>query len=189
MKKAVIIIPLAAAAVTAACAPIYRPGMYGAAPYHPAAYGASIPMTAAAPMGRWDNVMLLSGGTALEILTADGQRISATFAGATNTMLRVHSEAGDAEIAAEKVVRVDRWYGGPEGARSVTRDAAKGAAVGAGTIGVLGLLTGVAPPSRTVAAGAIMGAYNFAETGRTLRRTVTVYLSPSVALAGAGDRR
>jgi hypothetical protein len=60
------------------------------------------------------------------------------------------------------------------------RDAAKGAAVGAGAMGVLGLLVGAAPPARVVAAGAIASAYNSAETGRALRRTVTVYLAPAL---------
>jgi hypothetical protein len=182
MKKALIIIPFAAAAATAACMP-----MYGAAAMHPmpqvyplrpGAYGASVSIGSGGPIGRWDNVMMLPRGTSVEVLTADGQRTTATFVAATKTLLRVQADAGEREIASETIIRIDRWYGGPVGAQSVTRDAAKGAAVGAGAIAVLGLLTGVAPPSRVVAAGAITGAYNYAEAGRAMRTSVIVYLAP-----------
>jgi hypothetical protein len=187
MKKALIIIPFAASVVTTACVPMYGAGMHAmpsAYAYRPPAYGPSVSIAAGTPVGRWDNVMMLPPGTALEILTADGQRIAAAFVTATNARLRVQSEAGETEIAADTVMRVDRWYGGPEGARSVARDAAKGAAVGAGAMGVLALLVGAPPPARVVGAGAIVGAYNYAEAGRVQRRTVIVYLAPSIAAGG-----
>ena len=181
MKKALIIIPFAALSATAGCVPMYGAAMHGspaAFPLRPAVYGPSVGMGTAAPIGRWDNVMMLPRGMSIDVLTADGQRTTATFVTATNTLLRVESDAGEVEIPAEAVIRIDRWYGGPAGTKSVARDAAKGAAVGAGAMGVLGLLTGVAPPSRVVAAGAITGAYNYAESGRAMRTSVVVYLAP-----------
>jgi hypothetical protein len=186
MKKARIIIPFAAAVVTTACVPMYGAGMHGmpsAYAYRPPAYGPSVSIAAGTPVGRWDNVMMLPQGTSIEVLTADGQRTTAAFVSATNASVRVQSTAGEADIPAETVIRIDRWYGGPAGARSVARDAAKGAAVGAGAMGVLGLLAGVAPPARVVAAGAITGAYSHAEAGRAMRTTVTVYLASSVVPA------
>jgi len=179
MKKALIIIPFAA--VTAACVPMYGAGMHpgpSGYAYRPPAYGPSVSIAAGTPVGRWDNVMMLPRGASIEVLTADGQRTTATFVTATNTLLRMQADAGEAEIAAETIIRVDRWYGGPAGGRSVARDAARGAAVGAGAMGVLGLLTGIVPPARVVAAGAIAGAYNYAETGRAMRTSVIVYLAP-----------
>jgi len=184
MKKALMIIPFAAAATTAACVPMYGGALNGvtpAYPYRPAVYGPSMPIPTGSPVGRWDHVMMLPRGASIEVLTADGQRTAAAFVTATNSIVRVHTDAGETEIAADTVIRVDRWYGGPAGAASVARDAGKGAAVGAGAIGVLGLLVGAAPPARVVAAGAIAGAYNSAETGRAVRRTITVYLAPSIA--------
>ena len=184
MKKALIIIPFAAVSATAGCVPMYGAAVHGspaaAFPLRPAVYGPSVGMGTATPVGRWDNVMMLPHGTSIDVLTADGQRTTATFVTATNTVLRVESDAGDAEIPAETVVRIDRWYGGAAGPKSVARDAAKGAAVGAGAMGVLGLLIGVAPPPRVVAAGAIAGAYSYAESGRSMRTSVIVYLAPGV---------
>jgi hypothetical protein len=183
MKKALIIIPFAAAAAATGCVPMYGAGMRampGAYPYRPV-YGPSVSIPMASPVGRWDNVMMLPRGASIEVLTADGQRTTAGFVAATNTVLRLQSNAGEKEISAGEIMRVDRWYGGPDGARSTARDAAKGAAVGAGAMGVLGLLAGVAPPARVVAAGAIAGAYESAEAGRAQRHTVTIYLAPPPA--------
>ena len=182
MKKALIIIPFTALGATAGCVPMYGAPMHAspaaALPFRPAVYGPSVGMGNTGPIGRWDNVMMLPRGTSIEVLTADGQRTTATFVNATNTLLQVQSQNGEAEIAAESVIRIDRWYGGPAGSKSVARDAAKGAAVGAGAMGVLGLLTGVAPPTRVVAAGAIAGAYSYAESGRAMRTSTIVYLAP-----------
>lgn len=185
MKIALVIIPLAAAAATTACVPMYGAqaihGAPGANPYHPAVYGPSIPVGAAAPsVGRWDNVMMLAYGASLDVLTADGRRISAEFVAATIMLVRVQAASGEIEIPAQGIIRIDRWYGGPEGARSVARDAARGAAVGAGAIGVLGLLVGHMPPAHTFAAGAIAGGYDSAQAGRAVRRSITIYLAPSV---------
>jgi hypothetical protein len=186
MKNVLIIIPFAAAALTTACVPMYGgPAMRGGpAAYlsHPPAYGPSIPVPGApVAVGRWDNVMMLPYGAAIEVLSADGQRTSARFVAATTAFVRVQSVSGEAEIPAESVVRIDRWVGGPEGTQSVARDAARGAAVGAGAIGVLGLLVGRMPPARTFAAGAIVGGYDNAQTGRALRQSVTIYLAPAKA--------
>jgi len=185
MKIARLIIPLAAAAATTACVPMYgAQAMRGAPvayPYQPAVYGPSIPVGAAAPsVGRWDNVMMLPDGASLDVLTVDGRRISAEFVAATSTLVRVRSASGEIEIPAQGIIRIDQWLGGPEGARSVARDAARGAAVGAGAIGVLGLLVGHMPPAHAFAAGAIAGGYDSAQGGRALRRSITVYLAASL---------
>jgi hypothetical protein len=186
MKIALLIIPLAAAAATTACVPMYgAQAMHGAPvaypPYQPAVYGPSIPVGAMTPsVGRWDNVMMLPYGASLDVLTADGRRMSAEFVAATSTLVRVQSASGEIEIPAQGVIRIDRWLGGAEGARSVARDAARGAAVGAGAIGVLGLLVGHMPPAHTFVGGAIAGGYDNAQAGRALRHSITVYLAPSV---------
>jgi hypothetical protein len=188
MKKLLVIIPFAAAAMTTACAPMYgaaMPGMPAAYPSRvPVMYGPSVPVaTATVPFGRWDNVMMLPYGAAIEVLSADGRRTSAGFVSATNTSVRVQSAAGEVEIPADSVIRIDRWSGGPEGARSVARDAARGAAVGAGAIGVMGLLLGRTPPARALAAGAIVGGYDNAQAGRALRRSIVIYLARSTVNA------
>ena len=185
MKNVLMIIPFAVAAVTTACVPMYSGsamrGMPPAALSRSPTYGPSIPVAAPAAVGRWDNVMMLPYGAAIEVLSAEGQRTSARFVAATTAFVRVQSVAGEAEIPAEAVLRIDRWLGGPEGTPSVVRDAARGAAVGAGAVGVLGLLVGRMPPARTLAAGAIVGGYNNAQTGRALRQSVTIYLAPAKA--------
>jgi hypothetical protein len=181
MKKALIIIPFAALVATTGCVPMYGAAMHGSPamfPIRPGVYGPSVGLGSTGPIGRWDNVMMLPRGTSIDVLTADGQRTSATFVTATNTLLRVESDSAESEIPAETVVRIDRWYGGPVGTKSVARDAAKGAAVGAGAMGVLGLLSGIVPPARVVAGGAIIGAYNYAESGRAMRTSTIVYLAP-----------
>ena len=127
MKKALIIIPFATLSATAGCMPMYGAPMHAspsAFPLRPAVYGPSVAMGTTVPIGRWDNVMMLPRGTSIDVLTADGQRTTATFLIATNTVLRVQSDNGEAEIPAESVIRIDRWYGGPVGSKSVARDAA-----------------------------------------------------------------
>ena len=181
MTRAFIIMLFAVA--TSACVPMYGPATHGISPYpyQPAIYGPSVAVAPATlPVGRWDNVMMLPYGASIDVLTADGGRTSAAFVAATNTWVRVQSASREVEIAAEAVIRIDRWLGGPEGKESVARDAAKGAAVGAGAIGVMGLLFGRMPPARTFAAGAIVGGYDNAQAGRALRRSTTIYLAPSV---------
>ena len=185
MKKAFVIIPFAAA-LTTACVPMYGvPSMHAipaAYPYRgPAAYGPSVAAAPAAlPVGRWDNVMMLPSGAPIEVLTTDGRRTSAGFVSATNSDVRVQSASGELTIPAVSVMRIDRWLGGPEGAQSVARDAARGAAVGAGAIGVMGLVVGRMPPVRTFAAGAVVGGYDNAQAGRALRRSIIIYLARSV---------
>ena len=185
MKKALVIIPFAAAALTTACVPMSGvPSMHAIPPAYPyrgpAAYGPSVAAAPAAlPVGRWDNVMMLPEGAAIEVLTADGRRTSGKFASATNREVRVQSASGELDIPAESVVRIDRWLGGPEGIQSVARDAARGAAGGAGAIGVMGLLVGRMPPARIFAAGAVVGGYDNAEAGRAVRRAIIIYLARS----------
>ena len=181
-KRAMMALAAAFSLMSGACVPAYGPGalrMMPAAPYGPPLYGPAMPVTSqSAPIGRWDNVMMLPGGAALDVLTTDGQRRAGTFISATYTVVRVQlPDAREVQIAASDVVRIDRWLGGPQGASSATRDAAKGAAVGAGAVGVLGLLAGRLPPARVFAAGAIASAYQNEETARAYRHSVIVYLA------------
>jgi hypothetical protein len=71
-------------------------------------------------------------------------------------------------------MRVDRLAGGT---RSAVKDAARGAAFGAGVVGVLGLIAGHAPPARVFAAGAIIGAEQNVELGSLARGATTIYLA------------
>ena len=181
-KRALIGLAAACSLMSAACVPAYGPGamrMMPSFPYGPPVYGPAMPVAPqSVPIGRWDNVMMLPGGAALDVLTTDGGRTAGTFISATYTILRVQvPDAREVQIAASDVVRIDRWFGGPQGAPSATRDAAKGAAVGAGAVGVLGLLAGRLPPARVFAAGAIVGAYQNEETARAYRHSVIVYLA------------
>jgi hypothetical protein len=187
MKKTLIGLPLALVVLTAGCVPVFGPAATPMMPYAyrpPAAYGPSVALSpSVAPIGRWDNVMMLPAGAALEVLRTDGTKTSAAFVTATSAAVRVQPDGGsEIEIPAALVLRIDRWLGGPEGAQSVARDAAKGALVGAGAIGVVGLLVGHMPPAHTFGAGAAGGAYQNAELGRAARRSVIVYLA---AVSGA----
>jgi hypothetical protein len=178
MKKIMSICPLMVA--MAACVPVYGPSaMSGGFPRGPASYGPSFrPAPEGVPIGRWDNVMLLPVGAAVQVLTKQGTVTTATFVTATNTSLQLRGDSGALDIAAETIERVDRLWGGPAGTRSVARDAARGAALGAGAVGVLGLLAGHAPPARLFGAGAIGVAYENAEMGRGLRTSTIIYLAP-----------
>jgi hypothetical protein len=182
MRNVIRVVFIAAMLMSAACVPAYGPAgmpMMPVAPYHPPVYGPMMPVPSqSAPRGGWDNVMMLPAGAALDVLTADGRRTAGSFVAATNTWVRVQLAGGtETEIGAADVIRIDRWLGGPAGAQSVARDAAKGALVGAGAMGVLGLLVGHVPPARAFAAGALASAYQHEEMGRVYRRSVIVYLA------------
>lgn len=178
MKRFLIIIPLTLSA--ADCVPVY--GSYaGPAGYQPPSYRAPYtpaPSASAAPVGRWSNVMLLPRGAEIAVVTDEGQLTLGSFMTATNAFVRLASKAGEVEIPAHAVTRID-WTRG--GRNTMARDAVAGGAFGAGAVGLMGLAGGRMPPGRLVAAGAIFAAYESAQLGRQLnaQSTVTIYLAPA----------
>ncbi|MBA3886040.1 MAG: hypothetical protein H0X67_09955 [Acidobacteria bacterium] len=162
------------------------PGMYGPrmAPPHQRAMMA--PQAPASPVGRWDNVMMLEPGVPLRVLRMDGTRADGRFRSASPTVLRVSAVDTALEIAHADVARVDRLTHFGEDARAET---ARGAAVGLGTVGVLGLITGRMPPARHWGAGAIVGGYAAGQSQMMVAGPGTIYLAPAIAApAAAGNR-
>jgi hypothetical protein len=84
-------------------------------------------------------------------------------------------------------MRVDRLSGGT---RNVVKDGARGAAFGAGVVGVMGLIAGHVPPPRLFAAGGIVGAYQSIELAGLARGSSTIYHAESAvpAVAAAAPR-
>jgi hypothetical protein len=160
MKNALLTV-IALSFLSTACAPGSFPmrtfperyGRYPGPAYDPARY-----VPAPSPAGRWDNVMMLAAGTPVQVLLMSGALASGQIASASSSTLRIMTASGVVDVAARDVMRVDRAEAGKM--NSALRDGAKGAAVGAGAIGVLGLITGRMPPPRLFAAGAILGGYN-----------------------------
>ena len=178
MRKLLVVLPwalIATACVPAAYLGQQMPFGYPAAG---ASYGPAVRIQEAAPpVGRWDNVMMLAVATPVQVLRMDGGIATGRVVAADNSTLRLQVASGEVELAAAEVMRVDRL----EGAGSVVRDGAKGAAVGAGAVGVLGLVAGRVPPATLFAAGGIAGAYTNAELGISARGAATIYLAVTVA--------
>lgn len=184
VKRLMVIITFAALA--SACVPIYGPAAmqagppgypYGAPMYGPA--GPTAPMQF--PVGRWSNVMMLPDGASIEIFTADGRRTTGSFVTATNTFVRIGSAAGELDVPAATVMRVDWLSGSPPGAHRVARDAVIGAAGGVGIVGLIGLVSGEMPRAGQFAAGAITAGYANAQGERYYRRATTIYVAPASA--------
>jgi hypothetical protein len=177
MKKLLAVLPVAM--MMTACAPAMYPQQW-APPGYPsrgATYGPSARFQAPAlPIGRWDNVMMLATGTSVQVLLRDGGLASGQVIAADSGQLRLRVASGEVDLESREVMRVDRV----EGPASVVSDGARGAAFGAGVVGVLGLITGHVPPPRLFAAGAIVGAYNNVEQTAD-RGVATVYLAYGVA--------
>jgi len=173
MKKLVLILPMIG--LTAGC--VYPAqslsGYPRQRPMYPRAAGPQFDL-ASLPVGRWDNVMMTAVGTPLLVLMKNGTTASGDVVSATSETLRLRVASGEADLAADEVMRVDRLSGG---ARSVVKDGARGAAFGAGVVGVLGLIVGHVPPPRLFAAGAIVGAEQNAQLGSLARGSVTIYLA------------
>lgn len=187
MKKllAVMVVMVPTALLTSACVPAtYLPrspysGHWAAHPPHaPAPAPANTPL----PIGRWDNVMMLEVGTPLQVLTLDGIVTSGSYVAATGAMLRVRAGSTEREIEAAQVMRVDRLAGA--GARSGVQAGTKGAALGAGVVGVLGLIVGRVPPPRLFLAGAIAGAAQGVQAAQWQRGSTMIYLAPVVTTVG-----
>ena len=174
MKKLLLILPLIG--LVASCAyPVQSlQGVYaGQRPMNPRAPGPQFSL-ASLPVGRWDNVMMTAVGTPLLVLMMNGTTATGEVVAATNDTLRLRVASGEVTFAAADVMRVDRLAGG---ARSAVKDGARGAAFGAGVVGVLALIAGQAPPARVFAAGAIIGAEQNVEFGKLARGATTIYLA------------
>ncbi len=177
MKKLLIV--LIPSLLTTACAP----AMYGMAALSARSRHAEHRYERPAepsPVGRWDNVMMLEPGTPLKVLTMDGTVITGNFITANNRTLRLDTPNIEA-LAMTDVMRVDR-LGAPS--KTVVREGAKGAALGAGVVGVAGLMLGVAPPPRVFAGGAILGGYMGAADAAGAPGRGTIYVASSPASPG-----
>ena len=169
------------AALSAGCVPAgytmrTMPGGYGG---HGSMYGPTAGFGAApSPIARWDNVMMLAVGTQVDVLMMDGGRAAGPVVAASRSSLRLRSAVGEVDLEAADVMRVDRVDG--SGPRSAVREGAKGAAVGAGAVAVLGLLVGHVPPPRTFLAGGIIGAYEQTQLARNIGGSATIYVAAAV---------
>jgi hypothetical protein len=162
-----VVLPLALA--TSGCA--YP--MYGIRPVSYRARMMMAPAPQPSPVGRWDNVMMLEAGTPIVVLQMDGTRTQGRFHSASPSILRLEAAEAAAQIAATDVVRVDRL---PHFGQSARDETARGAAVGLGAVGVLGLLAGQAPPARYWAAGALVGGYAGAQAQMAAVGPGTIYV-------------
>ena len=131
------------------------------------------------PIGRWDNVMMLELHAPVKVLMTSGGVTTGEFIAANVSTLRIGTATGEVVVAATDVMRVDRLAG--SGSEQIAREGAKGALLGAGAVGLAGLLVGHVPPPRLFAGGSILGAYYGATAAATVPGPGTVYLAPSVA--------
>jgi hypothetical protein len=185
MRKLMLIAPLIC--LTAGCvypAQTLSGGYPGQRPMYPRAVGPQFDL-ASLPVGRWDNVMMTAVGTPLLVLLKDGTTASGDVISATSETLRLRVASGEVDLAAADVMRVDRLSGR---ARSLVKDGARGAAFGAGVVGVLGLIVGHVPPPRLVAAGAIVGAEQNAQLGSLARGSATTIYLAEGAIPAASAR-
>lgn len=166
--------------LSAACAP--AGSLARSTPGTPGRHAYVRPQTVS-PIGRWDNVMVLPVDAAVWVLTTDGRQTAGQFVSATSETLRLRAEAGEIELAAVDVMRVDQL---PRPAwRELAEQGGLGAARGLVVIGLLGMAVGAMPPPRLFAAGALGGAAPAMEVALMAREVVTIY----VAGGGHGEVR
>ncbi len=175
-KRIVVMVFLTVA--TTACSPAGYPVGTAFNSYGRGRIGPTYEVPAPLPVGRWDNVMILPVGAFVQVLLFDGSRAAGTIVSAAVDGVRMHTVSGDLELPFSDVVRVDRQAGSM---RSGVMDGARGAALGAGVVGVLGLIAGRVPPPRLFLAGGIIGAYQNVELNRLSDRASLIYLAPSVS--------
>jgi hypothetical protein len=186
--KRILPVVIALAALCGACVPAYPmrsyPERYGRLPgpaYDPARF-----VPAPSPAGRWDNVMMLAAGTQVQVLLMNGSQASGRIVSATSEAMRLTTASGDVDIPARDVMRVDR--GLLDKVHSSVRDGARGAAVGAGAVGVLGLIAGRMPPARVFLAGAVLGGYNQLALAPPDQGAVTIYVAAPASSRPATPR-
>ncbi len=185
MKRLVLLLPLVLLAGGCAYPAQSLSGAYPSQyPMYPPTYGPQVKLTYS-PIGRWDNVMMTAVGTPLFVLMTNGSTATGEVVSATIDRLSLHVASGDLDLPASDVMRVDRLSGGP---RDAVKDGARGAAFGAGVVGVLGLIVGHVPPAHLFAAGAIIGAEQNIAATSLARGATTIYLArgavPPAAPAG-----
>jgi hypothetical protein len=134
-----------------ACAPIH--GGYGRPGLRAWSSAPAASLNVDAVTGRWDNIMMLPKSARIHVLRMDGTQAEGEIVSASATALKLMVAAGEVEIPADEVARIDHLSGSAR-----KRQALSGAAHGAGFVGFLGLLAGEAPPPRLFAAGALAGA-------------------------------
>jgi hypothetical protein len=179
MKKRIVVI-VSLTLVTTACSPAGYPVGTPFNSYGHRRIGPAYEVPAQLPVGRWDNVMMLPVGAFVQVLLIDGSRPAGTIVSAAVDRVRIHTASGDLELLSSDVMRVDRQAAL---VRTAVQDGARGAALGAGVVGVLGLIVGRVPPPRMFLAGGIIGGYQNVELNRLSDRASIVYLAPSVSPA------
>jgi hypothetical protein len=129
------------------------------------------------PIGRWDVVMKLEPGHAVQVLMADGGVVKGAVVGGTFTSLRVRAGAGERDLSASDVMRVDSMKAPGPGP---LRKGAEGAAWGAGLVALLHVAVGASPQPRALAAGAALAAGQSILYERVGSEPVTIYVSPAM---------
>ena len=155
-----------------ACAPVH--GGYGRSGLRAWSSAPEAPINVAGVTGRWDNVMMLPRNARIHVLRMDGARAEGEIVSASAAALKLIVAAGEVEIPADEVARVDHLSGSVRKSQALS-----GAAHGAGLVGFLGLLAGEMPPARLFAAGALAGGeagYHAGAPGGPR----TVYLAPQL---------
>lgn len=184
MKRLILLFPLIV--VISGCAypaASFSNGYAGQPPAPPRPYGPQLNF-AAMPVGRWDNVMMTAVGTALFVLMRNGDTATGAIISVTDYNLRLHVAAGEVDLRASEVMRVDRITTN----RDVVKDGARGAAYGAAFIGVVGLIVGHVPPVRTFAAGGILGASQGVQDSLASRHATTIYIARGIVPPGPGPQ-
>jgi hypothetical protein len=184
MKRFMLLLPLLA--IVGGCAYPASSLSNGYSPQYPMRPRPHGPQLSVAtlPVGRWDNVMMTAVGTPLFVLMMNGNMASGEVISATSDALRLHVASGEVNLAASEVMRVDRVTTN----RDTVKDAARGAAFGAGVVGVLGLIVGHVPPPRLFAAGAIIGANQGVLDSRLAQGATMIYLARGVVPPGPGPQ-
>ena len=183
MKRAILLIPLVT--VVGGCVythPSTTSGFAGQYGTHPRPYGPQLNWPL--PVGRWDNVMMTAVGTPLFVLMMNGDTASGEVVQTTRDNLRLHVAAGEVDLPASGIMRVDRVTTN----RSVVKDGARGAAYGAALVGVLGLIVGHVPPPRLFAAGGIIGANQNVQDSLASRGATIIYLARGIVPPGPGPQ-
>jgi hypothetical protein len=178
-KRIVVMVSLTL--VATACSPAGYPMGTAFNPYGYQRTGPTYQVPAQLPVGRWDNVMMLPVGALIQVLLIDGSKPAGPIVSAAVDRVRIHTAGGDVELPSRDVVRVDRQIAP---VRSAVQDGARGAAFGAGVVGVLGLISGRVPPPRMFLAGGIIGAEQNVELNRLAGGASIIYLAPSVSSGG-----
>jgi hypothetical protein len=171
-----VILTLAAAALTTACAPMYmmsppRKPLMSSAPAREN------------PVGRWDAVMSLDSRAIVGVLSADGIAHTGRVARVGMHWLRLIENGAEIEIPRADVARVDLLSdGGNDTAARVAAGAGLGALIAAGTemFFAAGYGGRVRVPWRTAALGAAGGAVGGAVDASARRAQRTIYVSPDL---------